>query len=131
MHAEIHVEHLGQKYPNFLMSDCHLEHLVRPLKCWVSDSECLWNTLGRNIFRPGNHHSRTKYFLPYRWLPRLRYRDRADRSSGPVLRQMQNTYPAKRSEAFRGHMNSQNRLPHGLGGRDSFRGPPRVPHISL
>ena len=42
----------GQKCFNFHMSECHLEHLVRPPECRPSDSECIWNILGKNISGP-------------------------------------------------------------------------------
>ena len=61
MHANPHLEHYfhydpgnisGQKCSNFQMSECHLEHRLRPPECSLSDSECIWNILGRNISEP-------------------------------------------------------------------------------
>ena len=61
MHAGHHLEHYfhhdlgnisGQKSSNFQMSECHLEHRLRPPECPLSDSECTSNILGENIFEP-------------------------------------------------------------------------------
>ena len=61
MHAEVHLEYhprhdfgnvIVQKCANFQMSECHLEQLARPPECPLSDSECLWSILGRNISEP-------------------------------------------------------------------------------
>ena len=44
----------GEKFDNFQMSECHVEQLSRLPECPLSDSECLWNILGRNISEPKN-----------------------------------------------------------------------------
>ena len=42
----------SQKCTNFIKSEFHLEHVRRPPGCSPSDSQCIWNILGRKILEP-------------------------------------------------------------------------------